>query len=122
MGLRWLLLRMARGREVNLARSWPVLRWVSTHLHWSLADRVGHGERVDEGRSATSPGRCRLVGVILELSPAMMACCPRYFGWLGSTHQMSNWSSPPAAMAAGLDEGDGAPYGCSGGAPKIMYL
>ncbi|KAL5993051.1 hypothetical protein ACLOJK_013971 [Asimina triloba] len=29
----------------------------------------------------------------------------------------SRRSSPPAAMAAGLGEGDGAPYGCSGGAP-----
>ncbi|KAL6000800.1 hypothetical protein ACLOJK_006526 [Asimina triloba] len=55
-GKRWLLLRLARGREVDLAGSWPVLRWVSTHLHWSLADRAGHGERVDEGRSASSPG------------------------------------------------------------------
>ncbi|KAL5988977.1 hypothetical protein ACLOJK_027079 [Asimina triloba] len=38
---RWLLPRTARGREVDLAGSWPVLRWVSTHLHWSLADRAG---------------------------------------------------------------------------------
>ncbi|KAL5993836.1 hypothetical protein ACLOJK_038193 [Asimina triloba] len=53
-----LLLRTARGYEVDLAGSWPVLRWVSTHLHWSLADRAGHGERVDEGRYASSPGCC----------------------------------------------------------------
>ncbi|KAL5984451.1 hypothetical protein ACLOJK_018556 [Asimina triloba] len=35
----------------------------------------------------------------------------------GSAVRTSCWSSPPAAMAAGLGEGDGAPYGCSGGAP-----
>ncbi|KAL5973242.1 hypothetical protein ACLOJK_037269 [Asimina triloba] len=68
-----LLLRTARGREVDLAGSWP-----------SLADRAGYGERVDEGISASSSGccgrtpadvgghrllggRCRLVGVMLEL-------------------------------------------------------
>ncbi|KAL5987588.1 hypothetical protein ACLOJK_035337 [Asimina triloba] len=45
------------------------------------------------------------------------ACHPLHFGWLGSTVLASRWSSPPAAMAAGLGEGDGAPYGCSGDAP-----
>ncbi|KAL6003739.1 hypothetical protein ACLOJK_004285 [Asimina triloba] len=27
----------------DLAGAWPVLRWVSTHLHWSLADRAPAG-------------------------------------------------------------------------------
>ncbi|KAL6004072.1 hypothetical protein ACLOJK_004619 [Asimina triloba] len=34
----------------------------------------------------------------------------------GIGHPQNPGSSPPAAMAAGLGEGDGAPYGCSGGA------
>ncbi|KAL5983154.1 hypothetical protein ACLOJK_017236 [Asimina triloba] len=36
---------------------------------------------------------------------------------VGEDGWVSRRSSPPAAMAAGLVEGDGAPYGCSGGTP-----
>ncbi|KAL6006679.1 hypothetical protein ACLOJK_032172 [Asimina triloba] len=43
-------------------------------------------------------------------------------GWLGSTHRTSSWSLPSATMAAGLGEGDGAPYWCSGGALQMVYL
>ncbi|KAL5976284.1 hypothetical protein ACLOJK_020614 [Asimina triloba] len=52
-----------------------------------------------------------------KLEGSDSACHPLHFGWLGSAVPASRWSSPPAAMAAGLGEGDGAPYGCSGGAP-----
>ncbi|KAL5975314.1 hypothetical protein ACLOJK_031993 [Asimina triloba] len=47
------------------------------------------------------------------------ACLPRHFGWLGSSVRIT---AGKLAAAAGLGEGDGAPYGCSGGAQKIMYL
>ncbi|KAL5988962.1 hypothetical protein ACLOJK_027064 [Asimina triloba] len=54
-----------------------MLRRVSTHLHWSLADCAGHGERVDEGRSASSPG-CygrMLSPVVMGLDRLLVARC-----------------------------------------------
>ncbi|KAL5980911.1 hypothetical protein ACLOJK_028831 [Asimina triloba] len=58
-------------------------------------------------------------GELRDLNPLVVAVI---LGGLDRPSASPPGSSPPAAMAAGLGEGDGAPYGCSGGAQKIMYL
>ncbi|KAL5986482.1 hypothetical protein ACLOJK_014815 [Asimina triloba] len=74
-------------------------------------------------KGASYEGRCWLAvrdrarSSMGEIEGSESSCCRRHFGRIGSGICTSRRSSPPAAMAAGLGEGDGAPYGCSSGAP-----
>ncbi|KAL5984452.1 hypothetical protein ACLOJK_018557 [Asimina triloba] len=94
-----------RGGRPPMETRWRLLDWADDggRIYCPMARGRADGALVADGRHCWL-GR--------KGWPALEKKVQRS-SWLGSAVRTSRWSSP----AAGLGEGDGAPYGCSDGAP-----
>ncbi|KAL5978152.1 hypothetical protein ACLOJK_029269 [Asimina triloba] len=86
------------------------------------APSVGRSWRRWSGGRWRSPSGVLVGGMGCKIEGSESSGCLRHFGRIRSANRMSRGSLPPAAMAAGLGEGDGALYWCSSGALQTVYL